>query len=82
MGVWVNDAGTIAKIASIGIRIKKWVTYYGVAVNIYTDLEAFSGIIACGNTNFAITSLLKLGVRMDFIAFDQVLKTEFDNIFK
>lgn len=81
IGIWVDENKAPAKIASIGIRIKKWVTYYGFSVNINTDLEYFSGIIACGLNNFPVTSLLKLGICIELKKFDQILKSEFYKIF-
>lgn len=81
IGIWVNEKGNEAKIASIGLRIKKWVTYHGLAVNISTDLNKFSGIIACGLEEFPVTSLERLGVFISFNNFDQVLKAEFYRVF-
>ena len=55
-GVWVNDN----KIAALGIRLSRWVSMHGFAINIYTDLKLFRGIIPCGITDFGLTSVLKL----------------------
>lgn len=82
IGVWVTDAqGQPAKIAAIGVRVKKWVTYHGVAVNISTDLDKFNGIIACGLANSPTTSLAALGLSVTFEQFDAVLKSKFEQIF-
>lgn len=81
IGVWTHINGTEAKIAAIGVRIKKWVTYHGIAVNISTDLDKFSGIIPCGIRNYPVTSLLELGVNIQMNEFDQVLKSEFKRVF-
>jgi lipoyl(octanoyl) transferase len=80
VGVWVNIEGHDAKIASIGIRIKKWVTYHGIAINISTDLSKFNAIIACGIQDIRHTSLLDLGVKISFDEFDQILKKQFNEI--
>lgn len=55
-GVWVNDK----KVASIGIAVKKWVTYHGLALNVGLDPKAFSGISACGSSSSVMTSLERL----------------------
>ena len=71
-----------AKIAAIGVRIRKWITYHGIGVNINTDIDKFLGIIPCGINNFPVTSLNKLGVEISFNDFDKLLKNEFTKIFK
>lgn len=81
VGIWVNVGGEQAKIAAIGVRVKKWITYHGLAINISPDLSKFSGIIACGLANFSVTSLKQLGVEIPLEKFDQVLKSEFDRVF-
>ena len=55
-GVWVDDN----KIAALGVRLSKWVSMHGFAINVYTDLKLFRGIIPCGITDFGLTSILKL----------------------
>ena len=55
-GVWVNES----KIAALGVRLSKWVSMHGFAINVYTDLKLFRGIIPCGITDFGLTSMLKL----------------------
>lgn len=81
IGIWVNDRGQEAKIAALGLRLKKWVTYHGVAINIKTDLEKFSGIISCGLAGFPVTSLAKLGINISMEELDPILKTEFSKLF-
>lgn len=71
-----------AKIAAIGVRVRKWVTYHGIAVNISTDLSKFNGIIPCGLENSLITSLNQLGIYIEMPEFDKILETEFTKIFK
>jgi len=81
VGIWVNDKGQEAKIAAIGVRVKKWVTYHGMAINISTDLSKFSGIIACGLNEFPVTSMAKLGINIEMSQFDEVIQTEFGRVF-
>ncbi|WP_341763654.1 lipoyl(octanoyl) transferase LipB [Candidatus Tisiphia endosymbiont of Beris chalybata] len=78
IGVWVKENGSPAKIASIGVRVKKWVAYHGIAVNISTNLKNFEGIIACGLKGLPITSLKKLGVDVTLAQFDQVIEDNFN----
>lgn len=81
VGIWVLDHGSEKKIASIGVRVKKWVTYHGIAVNINTDLKKFDGIIPCGLKNYGVTSLQSVEKTVDFLNFDVILKKCFYNIF-
>lgn len=83
IGIWVDLsrhgglAGQEAKIAAIGIRIRRWVTYHGVAININPDLSHFGGIVPCGIAEHGVTSLAALGVGCSMADFDAVLKSEF-----
>jgi lipoyl(octanoyl) transferase len=72
VGIW---AVTEEKIAAIGVRISKWVTYHGIAINVAPNLDHFSGIIPCGLPQFGITSLEKLGVLITLVEIDSLLKT-------
>jgi len=62
IGIWINSDGTEEKIAAIGVRVRKWVAYHGLALNVEPDLSHFSGIVPCGISEFGVTSLRKLGV--------------------
>jgi len=62
VGIWVDDNGSEKKIAAIGIKVKKWVSYHGIAININPDLKAFENIVPCGIKEFGVTSLSKMGV--------------------
>jgi len=78
VGVWVDlPGGSEAKIAAIGIRIRRWVTFHGIALNVHPDLEHFSGIVPCGIKEFGVTSLHDLGVNASMEDVDEVLKREF-----
>lgn len=81
IGIWVNKQNTPAKLGAIGVRIKKWVTYHGIAVNISTDLEKYKGIIPCGISDFPVTSLYELGIEISVKDFNFIFKKEFENIF-
>ncbi|WP_323738885.1 lipoyl(octanoyl) transferase LipB [Candidatus Trichorickettsia mobilis] len=80
VGIWVRHLGQEAKIAAIGIRVRKWVTYHGIAVNISTDLKKFSGIIPCGIEGGQTVSLSALGASVTLQQFDCILQQEFNKI--
>ena len=64
VGIWVADraAGTEAKIAAIGVRVTRWVSWHGIALNVEPDLGHFSGIVPCGISEHGVTSLRALGL--------------------
>ena len=79
IGIWTRDIdGAEAKIGAIGVRIRRWVTMHGFAVNVSPDLSHFGGIVPCGIDEFGVTSLERLGVTADFAALDEALKLHFD----
>lgn len=82
VGIWVNDAGAEAKIAAIGIRLKKWVSYHGISINISPDLSHFSGIVPCGLPQFGVTSFERLGVEAGMDEVIEVMTNKFNNVFK
>lgn len=74
IGIWTHDIdGREAKIGAIGVRIRRWVTMHGFAVNLTPDLEHFSGIVPCGIDTFGVTSLERLGITIDRKTWDQAL---------
>jgi lipoyl(octanoyl) transferase len=77
VGIWTNDNGTEAKIGAIGVRVRRWVSFHGFAVNVSPDLSHFEGIVPCGLPEFPVTSLDKLGVRADMAALDSALLRHF-----
>jgi lipoyl(octanoyl) transferase len=81
VGIWVNKNNIPAKIGAIGVRIKKWVTYHGIAVNITTNLQNYKGIIPCGISDFPVTSLHELGIEISTEQFNSTFKKEFEKIF-
>ncbi|MEJ1158744.1 lipoyl(octanoyl) transferase LipB [Prosthecomicrobium sp. N25] len=90
VGVWVPrpDKAEIApgvaaedKIAAIGIRIRKWVTFHGISLNVDPDLEHFSGIVPCGIRGYGVTSLADLGIPVSMPEVDMILREEFELLF-
>lgn len=81
IGVWVNFNGNICKIASIGVRIKRWISYHGIAININPDLNFFKAIIPCGLSKVKICSTLSLGNKIKLEEFDSKMLTNFYKIF-
>ena len=82
VGIWVNETETEKKIAAIGIRIRHWITFHGISININPNLEHFSGINPCGISEFGVTSLTNLNVNCTIEDFDTALKEHFSKIFK
>lgn len=80
VGVWVEKP-VEAKIAALGVRVSKWVTYHGIAINVSPDLSHYAGIVPCGITQFGVTSLKALGARHDMKSVDSTLQTTFRNVF-
>jgi lipoyl(octanoyl) transferase len=78
IGIWVDQDGTEAKIGAIGVRVRRWVTMHGFAVNLAPKLSHFSGIIPCGIADFPVTSLDEVGVAGGQARFDLALKLRFE----
>jgi len=90
VGVWVvrperppllNGQPAEDKIAAIGIRLKRWVSFHGIAVNIEPDLSHFGGIVPCGIQGYGVTSLVDLGLPVTMGDYDVALKTAFEDVF-
>jgi lipoyl(octanoyl) transferase len=87
VGVWVNrpekGAGYEDKIAAIGIRLRHWVSFHGIALNVEPDLTHFSGIIPCGisEVRYGVTSLVDLGLPVTMDEVDDALKSAFAEVF-
>nr|WP_315471459.1 lipoyl(octanoyl) transferase LipB [uncultured Sphingorhabdus sp.] len=78
VGIWCDTKnGQEAKIGAIGVRIRKWVTMHGFAVNIAPDLNHFSGIVPCGISEYPVTSLAALGIEATLADFDAALRATF-----
>ena len=82
VGIWTtSNSGEDAKIAAIGIRVRKWITYHGMAINVQPSMDYYDGIIACGIKEFGVTSLNKLGYNIAYSELDRILKDKFNDFF-
>ena len=90
IGVWVDKKSKIAnltsinnecKIAAIGIRLRKWVSFHGLSINVNPDLKYFSGIVPCGINDYGVTSFEDLGHTISMNEIDLTLKSSFKNYF-
>ena len=77
IGIWVGEGPDEAKIGALGVRVKRWVTLHGFAINVAPDLAHFGGIIPCGISEFGVTSLAGQGKQMPLRAVDAALKRSF-----
>lgn len=77
IGIWVGEGPDEAKIGALGVRVKRWVTLHGFAINVAPDLSHFSGIVPCGIAEFGVTSLAELGKQTGLEAVDATLKRSF-----
>jgi lipoyl(octanoyl) transferase len=77
IGIWVGEGSKEAKIGALGVRVRRWVTLHGFAINVAPDLSHFSGIVPCGIADFGVTSLAELGKQMGFVGVDAALKGSF-----
>lgn len=77
IGIWVQKEGRDHKIAAIGVRIQKWVTSHGIALNVSPDLSAYQDIIPCGLKQYGVTSLEDLGFSVAMQEVDQALRQTF-----
>lgn len=78
IGIWCDTRdGREAKIGAIGVRIRRWVTMHGFAVNIHPDLSHFGGIVPCGIAEYPVTSLADLGITASLADFDAALFSTF-----
>lgn len=82
VGVWVTrEDGREEKVAAIGVRVRQWVTYHGIAINVEPDLSHFEGIVPCGIAEHGVTSFADLGLPVTMDDLDVVLRQVFDEIF-
>ncbi|MGI4877434.1 MAG: lipoyl(octanoyl) transferase LipB [Janthinobacterium lividum] len=73
-GIWTDTAGGEAKIGAIGVRVRRWVTFHGVAINVAPDLDHFGGIVPCGLPDYAVTSIAAATGSTDLPRFDAALR--------
>lgn len=89
VGVWVvrhdkplvNGAPPEDKIAAIGVRLRKWVSFHGLSINVEPDLSHYGGIVPCGITEHGVTSLVDLGLPVTMDDVDVALRKTFDTVF-
>ena len=82
IGIWTGDVdGSEAKIGAIGVRVRKWVTMHGFAVNLDPDLSHFSGIVPCGVADYGVTSLARLGLAVAPEEWDGALRARSKDFF-
>jgi lipoyl(octanoyl) transferase len=85
VGVWVERKGAgwsrEDKIAAIGVKLRRWVSFHGISLNVEPDLSHFSGIVPCGQTEHGVTSLVDLGLPVAMDEADAALRASFAKIF-
>jgi lipoyl(octanoyl) transferase len=81
IGIWVRTGLGESKIAALGVRISRWVTTHGIALNVDPELSHFAGIVPCGIAEHGVTSLKALGAETDMARVDAVLRATFEERF-
>ncbi len=88
VGIWVrqgapdNPLSREDKIAAIGVRVRRWITYHGIAINLDPDLEHYSGIVPCGIADHGVTSLVEMGITATMPELDAQLMATFEEVFE
>ena len=85
VGIWIareSEGGREDKIAAIGVRVRRWVTYHGISLNVEPDLSHFEGIVPCGVREHGVTSLVDLGLPVTLADADVALKAAFEEVFE
>ncbi|HTC18782.1 MAG TPA: lipoyl(octanoyl) transferase LipB [Stellaceae bacterium] len=82
IGIWIDQGGGREnKIAAVGVRVRQGVTYHGVSLNLDPNLDHYRGIVPCGVSQFGVTSLAALGIKISMTRVDAALKHNFERIF-
>jgi lipoyl(octanoyl) transferase len=82
VGVWVErPGGGEEKIAAIGVKLRRWVSFHGISLNVAPDLSHYGGIVPCGETSRGVTSLAAVGAGAEMTRVDAALKAAFVSIF-
>ena len=81
VGLWVVNGKTENKIAAIGVRVRRWVTFHGISINVNPDLSHYGGIVPCGIFQHGVTSLAALGVQVSIVDLDAALKKNWSRVF-
>lgn len=81
IGIWVTDEnGVEKKIAALGIKLRKWVSYHGIAINIDPDMSGFNNIVPCGISEFGVTSIAEILGKIDEKKLDEVVQKRFEEM--
>lgn len=81
VGIWVRNGSEENKIGAIGVRVRKWITFHGIALNVEPDLEHFSGIVPCGVPEHGVTSLAREGIVTSMAEVDVAMRAAFEAVF-
>jgi lipoyl(octanoyl) transferase len=81
VGIWVQSGNREDKIAALGVRVRRWVTFHGVSFNVDPNLSDFTGIVPCGISQHGVTSLADLGILVSMADVDVALKEAFEEVF-
>ena len=83
IGIWVAGEDREDKIAAIGVRVRRWVSYHGIAINVDPDLSHYAGIVPCGidPAKYGVTSLAALGINATMADVDAALQAAFVEVF-
>ena len=82
VGIWIDrGGGREAKIAAVGVRVRHWITFHGVSINVAPDLGHYAGIVPCGVAGHGVTSLADLGVAASMEELDGALEATFEPVF-
>ena len=81
VGVWTDTPTGEAKIAAIGVKVRRWVSFHGISLNVEPDLSHFAGIVPCGVSDAGVTSLVDLGRPVGIYEADAALKASFRRVF-
>ena len=84
IGIWVetSDAAGEKKIAAVGVRVRKWIAYHGISLNVEPALEHFDGIVPCGIDQFGVTSLVDLGITATRDEVAEAMRQAFEKTFE
>jgi lipoyl(octanoyl) transferase len=80
--VWIARDGHEEKIGAIGVRVRHWVTYHGLALNVDPNLGNYAGIVPCGISGHGVTSMAALGAKATMADVDAALRDTFDDVFE
>lgn len=81
VGIWVVTPAGEAKIAAVGVRIRHWVTYHGISINLDPDLSHFAGVVPCGIAEHGVTSVRQLGIKATMQELDRALLSAWAQVF-